>query len=218
MKAKIVNGIICFTALFLFSQCGSNSGNSSRIASNEFLNTIPSTAKNYAVKVEAKEKAIHECTNFDETFKLEKELELLKEEWIANIKEIKNASPITKPLLFDELTDAPFQIIRITVDNENINRNNLKMIFDIEIKNDIKNEFGGFEKTLFIYYVAINSQGNPISESCSVATLFKREELKAGLKLQVYGQLSPLENMEDFAKLKIITRSEYDEFQKNKPK
>jgi hypothetical protein len=214
MKTFIKTAAICFTALFIFSQCENNSGNSSRNVNNEFLNKIPSTAKNYAEKLEAKEKAIHECTDFNETFKLNKELDLLKEEWTAKIKEIKNTSPIIKPLLFDELTDAPFQIIKITVDNENINRNNLKMIFDIEIKNDIKNEFGGFEKSLFVYYVAINSQGNPISESCSVATQFKREELKAGLKLQVYGQLSPLENMEDFARLKIITRSEYEEFQK----
>ena len=62
----------------LISNCG---GSGPKIKTNEFLGKIPSLEKSYYNKVEEKEKELKECTDFDKSFKLSKEIDLLKEEW-----------------------------------------------------------------------------------------------------------------------------------------
>ena len=81
----------------IISGCG-GSGVGLSFSSNDFLNYLPSIAKSYELKIEEKEKEIHNNTSLENAFKLEKELDLLKEEWVTKIKESSTSNPITKPL------------------------------------------------------------------------------------------------------------------------
>jgi len=216
MKTKLFNSVIALLAAILISSCG-GSGAGFSSSSNEYLNYLPSIAKDYTQKIEDKEKAIHENTSLDNAFKLEKELDLLKEEWAAKIKESNTANPLTKPLPFDALPDMPYTINKIRIDNDKVYKANITMVFDVIINKDIKNTYGSFEKSMFVYYTALDKKGDEIPRTASVAAAYSnRAELKAGVNLNLSAQLSPLANLEDFAKIKIITKEEYDESKKKK--
>ena len=212
MKTKLLfSAIAILTALFI-SSCGGGSGAGFSSGSNDYLNNLPSIANHYTQEIEAKEKEIHDNTNMENAFKLEKELDLLKEEWATKIKESSTSNPITKTLPFDALADAPYTINQITVDHAN--KANLAIKFDITINQDIKNDYGAIEKTLFIYFLALDKSGNEIPKVISVGVNSNRSELKVGTAGILTAILTPLANLEDFAKIKIITKEEYDQKKK----
>jgi hypothetical protein len=213
MKTNLKTCVFITFVAILISGCGGSGGGLSSV-NNDFLNNLPSIAKDYEAKVEAKEEAIHKNTSIEDAFKLEKELDLLKEEWAAKIKETAAAKPITKPLPFDALADMPYTVNQVTV--KTANKSNLSLEFDITVNQDIKSKYGSFEKNLFIYFTAVDKQGNEIPKTTSVAVNYDRGEMKAGLNLKASGQLGPLANLENFAKLKLISKEAYDENQKKK--
>jgi hypothetical protein len=211
MKTKLLFFAITLMMAIFISSCG-GSGTGFSSSSNDYLNYLPSIAKKYEMQIEAKKKAIHDNTSIEDAFKLEKELDLLKEEWAAKIKESSISNPVSKALPFDALADAPYTINKISVDHAN--KSNLAIKFDVTVNQDIKNEYGGFEKTLFVYFLALDKSGNEIPKVISVGVSSNRTELKAGTACNLSATLSPLANLEDFAKLKMITREEYDQKKK----
>ena len=77
----------------------------------------------------------------------------------------------------------------------------------------MKNEYGGIERTLFVYYKAQDSEGNDIENSTTVATNFGRQDLTAGTTYEAFGswQSKAVKNMEGFAKVVEITKEEYNQ-------
>ena len=213
MKTKIISLAIVASFALFFAGCG-GSGIGKSSVNNEFLNKLPSIANEYDQQIVAKEKEIHECTDMNKAFKLEKELDLLKEEWATKIKESNSANPITRPLPFEALAGATYQVKQITIDPGKVYKSNVTMNFDVTIPQDIKNEFGGYEKNLFIFFLALDKAGKEIPGVVSVATNYNRNELKAGTKLQVFGQLGPLSKLETFARLRLLNKEEYDQKKK----
>jgi hypothetical protein len=189
------------------SSCGGGSG---QTVKNEFLGEIPSIEKNYSTKLQEKEKAIKECTDMDKAFKLDKETELLKEEWENKIQESLETNPLNKSLPFENLEDASFTVNEITVDNAS--KGNVTLKFSVNIDEDIKSEYGNLKKRLSVYFKALDKDGKDIEDSKTVAISFDREAMKAGKTITVSGtwQTKGLKNMENFAKVKIIPKEEYE--------
>lgn len=204
MKTKLLNLSILSLIIILIAACGGGGGTKN----NEYLNALPSTAKKYSKNYQEKEVKLKECTDLKKAFKYEKELKNYKKEWEEKIIEINEANPITKPLPFEALAEAPYTISEINVNK--VYKDNLNIKFSIKINQDIKNKYGGIEKTLFVYYKALDKDGNCIPKSKTVATNFKRIELKAGTDYEAFGSLKPLQELENFAKIKIITKEEYN--------
>lgn len=213
MKTKLSIAVLVLVSMMLLTSCG-DSGIGTGYTGNEYLNQLPSIAKDYGLKIEAKEKEIHACTDMDDAFKLEKELELLKEEWGAKIKESHTANPVYKPLPFEEMANAPYKVRGLQVEQDKVYKSNVTIKFDIMIPRDIKDEYGSFEKNLFVFFQALDKAGNEIPEVISVATNSIRNELRAGTTLVVTGQLGPLAKLEDFARLRLISREEYEKRRK----
>lgn len=209
MKTKLSIAVLVLVSMMLLTSCG-GSVIGTGYSGNEYLNQLPSIAKDYEIKIAAKEKEIHDCTDMDEAFKLEKELDLLKEDWDAKIKESHAANPVYKSLPFEELANAPYKVTGLQVEQDKVYKSNVTIKFDITIPRDIKNEYGSFEKNLFIFFQALDKAGNEIPEVISVATNATRNELKAGSTLVVTGQLGPLAKLGDFAMLRLISREDYD--------
>jgi len=207
MKKLNLSVIVCSLAILFLSSCG---GGAVKTVKNEFLGELPSLEKGYYDKMQEKEKAIKECTDMDKSFKLTKEKELLKDEWSAKIKECYAANPLTKALPVESLAGAAYTITEVKVDKAV--KGSLSLKFSIKIDKDMKNEYGGFEKDLIIYFKALDKDGKDIEGSTTVAVVYKREEMKAGKTVEASGtwQTKGLKNMENFAKIKIITKAEYD--------
>ncbi len=211
METKLFSSLMAASMAVIISGCG-GSGGGFTSSSDDYLNYLPSIAKNYEQKIEEKEKEIHGNTSLENAFKLEKELDLLKEEWVTKIKESSASNPITKPLPFDALPDAPYTINQITLDHAN--KSNLAIKFDVTVNQDMKNQYGGFEKTLFVYFLALDKSGNEIPKVMSVGVNSNRDEFKAGMACILSAILTPLANLEDFAKLEMISKEEYDQKKK----
>ncbi|MCD6180441.1 MAG: hypothetical protein J7K39_11115 [Bacteroidales bacterium] len=207
---KLLSGIMIFIIIFLMG-CGG--GSSSK--NNEYLGELPSIEKKYANQIDKKSKEIEECTDMKDAFKLDKEKKLLKEEKKKAIEEYVASHPLIKDLPFQALPNNKYTINKVVVNKATSGNLNIKFL--ITINEEIKGKYGSTNKNLFIYFKAVDSEGNYIPNSTTVATNFKSVLLTAGTEYEAFGswQNKATRNMEDFAKIVEITREEYD---KNKRK
>ena len=194
MKKNILILFVVLT-IGLLVGCGGN-------VQNEFLGEVPSIAKHYDNKIEAKEKAMEDCTDMAEAFKLEKEKKQLKKEKRAKIKEYVAANPF-KPLPFQALPGTAYTVKEAAITEYGSLR------LSVTIDKDIKNKYGGLEKRLFIYFKAVDSNGNEIQNTKNAATRLFGKALKAGSQCDLSSPW-PMRYMEDFAKLVQITEQEYN--------
>jgi hypothetical protein len=206
MKNYLISFSVIITLLFFLQSCG---GEASTV-DNQYLGKLPSLEKDYYNQMEEKEKEIKECTDMEEAFTLTKEKKLLKEELQNSIEEYISANPISNSLPFQALSETQYTIKDVVVNKASAGNLNLKFL--VTINEDMKNKYGGMEKTLFIYFKAQDSKGNDIPKTITVATNFKTQELKAGLEYEAFGtwQNKSTRNLEDFAKIIEIDRAEYD--------
>jgi gamma-glutamyltranspeptidase len=194
MKKNILILFVVLT-IGLLVGCGGN-------VQNEFLGEVPSIAKHYDNKIEAKEKAMEDCTDMAEAFKLEKEKKKLKKERSAKIKEYVAANPF-KPLPFEVLPGTAFTVKEAAITKYGSLR------LSLTVDKDIKNKNGGLESRLTIYFKAVDSNGNEIQNTKNAATRFGGKALKAGSECDLSSPW-PMRYMEDFAKLVQITEQEYN--------
>lgn len=209
-KLRFISGLMIFTMIFLIS-CGGGSSTKD----NEFLGKLPSIEKNYANQLDEKEKEIKECTDMKDAYKLEKEKKLLKEEKKKAIAEYVAAYPLNKDLPFQPLPNSKYTINKVIVNKASSSNLNIKFL--ITVNEDMKSKYGSIEKTLFIYFNAIDSKGNYISKSTTVATNFKSTKLVAGTEYEAFGswQNKATRNMEDFAKIVEVTREKWEQNKRN---
>ncbi|HRS53311.1 MAG TPA: hypothetical protein P5250_01220 [Bacteroidales bacterium] len=203
---KNKNVLYLFVAIFILSSCVSKSG---KIIKNEYLDELPSIEKQYLLKIKEKGEAIKKCTDMNKAFKLSKELNLIKEEKNKKIEKYSKIL-INKELPFEGLKNKPYFIKNISINN--VTSGNLNIKFTITINEDIKNNYGNLENRLFIYYKALDKNGQEISNSKTIATNFGQIELKKGSEYEAFGtwQSSAIINLENFAKIVEITKEEYD--------
>lgn len=197
-----------FVLAFLFSNCGGSSISSSK--KNEIFGEIPSLEKSYVEKVEKKEEELKNATDMDKAFKLSKEVDLLKEEWDNKIKEIFAAGLPSETVPFNATEKNLWEVEKVTV--ASASRGHMSMTFSVKILEDIKNQYGQVEGTLFIYFVATDKEGNPIENTKTVAANMGRERMTAGTQVDLTGvwKSKAIRNLENFASLQQITKEEYE--------
>jgi hypothetical protein len=205
MKAKTnLPMAISSLLILLLTSCGGGLTTSK----NEFLGEIPSIQKYYSTKIQEKNKELKECTDMEKAFKLGKEADLLKQEWDAKLEESLKANPLTAALPFEPLKNQPYTVTGISVDKCNSMGFGIKL--SLKFNTDIKFEY----KDIWIYYLAIDKEGKEI-EGTKLQSLIRQElgkDLKAGTDVEATGcwTKSAISTMENFAKIKFITKEEYD--------
>lgn len=208
-NSKFISTLMIFTTVFLIS-CGRGSSTKN----NEFLGELPSLEKKYAKQIDEKEKDIKECTDMNDTYKLKKEKKILKEEKKKAIAEYVAANPLDKDLPFEALADTKYTINKVVVNKATSGNLNIK--FMITINENIMGKYGSASKYLFVYFKALDSEGNYIANSTIVATNFTSMKLVTGLEYEAFGswQNKATQNMEDFAKIVEVTKEEYEKNQR----
>jgi len=202
--------IIAFVVFQLIS-CSETVSND---ISNKYLGKLPSLEKKYYTLIDKKEKEVKNSTDLEENFKLMKELKLLEEEKKKAINEYVSAHPLNKDLPFQPLLDTKYTIGKVVVNKASSSNLNIKFL--MTINEDIKGKYGSASKSLFIYFKALDSKGNYIHQSTTVATNFKNTKLVAGTEYEAFGswQNRATRNMEDFAKIVEVTRKEWEQNKK----
>jgi len=198
--------ISAIIAVFIISSCGGGA----KTIKNEFLGEIPSLEKIYREKLEKKEQELKESKDLNKAFKLSKEVDEVKEEWKQKVEEAFKAGLPSETLPFEPLKNTHYSVDRVTVTSAS--RGNMSLTFNITVNEDVKNQWGIVEKSLFIYYKAVDKDGNDIENSKTVAVNFGREDMTAGKKAELNGtwQSKAIANMEHFAAVKEITKEEYE--------
>jgi hypothetical protein len=188
----------------LLTSCGGGM----KTSKNEFLGEIPSIQKYYHAKIDEKDKELKACTDMNKAFKLDKEAELLKQEWDAKIAESLKTNPLTAPIPFEPLKDQSYTIDKISFSNVN------SMGFGIKLSIKVDTEIKFDNKDIFLYYIAIDKDGKEI-QGTKTRSLIRQDygkDLKAGTEVETSGSwpTKAICNMEDFAKIKFITKDEFD--------
>jgi hypothetical protein len=205
MKTKMHLFMAISSSLIIFlTSCGGGM----KTSKNEFLGEIPSIQKYYHTKIDEKDKELKACTDMNKAFKLDKEAELLKQEWDAKIAESLKANPLSAALPFEPLKGQPYTINKITFSNVNSMGFGIKL--SIKVDTDIKFD----NKDIFLYYLAVDKDGKEIqgTKSRSFIRQDYGKDLKAGTEIEATGSwpTKAICNMEDFTKIKFVTQDEYD--------
>lgn len=194
-----------FMVVFSFVACGGGS-----TVNNKYLGEYPSMVKNSRSRLAEKEKEVKNCTDFQRAFKLSKEQELLEEEMDKKVEEylaVHSLEGVALP--FKALENPDFEVTKVVVNKAYASSLNLK--FSLKVKRDIKSKYGSIKKTLFLYFKAIDKEGNEIAKTKTVAANFKRIQMKAGIECEVFGTWkgSKIMLLENFAEVMQISEKEY---------
>ena len=147
----------------------------------------------------------------EKAFELGREIEILEDEMDKSVEEYVKENPqlLNKELPFEGLPDTKYTINEVTV--KNLSTSYLSAKFSLTVDEDLKNKYGGVEKSLLIYFKAIDSNEEDIPEALSVATSFGgREPLVAGANYEATGSIK-IEKLENFSKIVQISKEEYEE-------
>jgi len=201
MKKYIIlfrNAFLTVLSTFLFVGCGGGVGE--KIVTNEYLGDLPSIAKNYTDKMEAKEQELKLNTDFEKAFTLAKEGELLEEEAEKVIEEHLVNNPIVN-IPFKVEGDYPFTINDISVVNSSETRINFNvnavMIEDVN-------------KNLFVYIRALDKEGNQLTRKNGVMMeKAARRSLKANEEVNFVGSLDGPADLVNFDRLVFISKEAY---------
>lgn len=206
MKKTTQLFISAIIAVVVISSCGGGA----KTIKNEFLGEIPSIEKNYMEKLDKKEQELKESKDLNKAFKISKEVDEVKEEWKQKVEEAFKAGLPSETLPFEPLKNTHYTVDRVTVTSAS--RGSMSLAFHVTINEDVKNEWDIVEKSLFIYFKAVDKDGNDIENSKTVAVNFTREDMTAGKKAELSGvwQSKAIANMEYFAAVKEITKEEYE--------
>jgi hypothetical protein len=191
-----------FGALFLLSAC---SGAGSSSVKNPYLGEFPSLEKEYTEKINAMEEKLKTATTMDQMVEFGNKIELLKEEKEQKMDAYVAGSPFSDTLPLMRLNEDPrYQINKAYVKTARTGVLNIE--FEIAIKDDIPGSQA-------IYFMAVDSKGNYIPNSKTIAASFARVALTAGTTYTVEGgwRSSVIQNMEDFARIVQISQKEYEE-------
>jgi hypothetical protein len=195
---KLVSSLMIITFL---AGC---TGTGSSTVKNTYLGEFPSLEREYVEKIKATEEKLKSATTMDQMVEFGNKVELLKEEKEQKIDEYVAANPFADSLPLVRLNDDPrYHINKVSVKLARTGVLNIE--FEINIKEDIPG-------TQAIYFKAIDSKGNDIPNSKTIAASFARISLTAGTTYTVEGgwRSSTIQNMEDFSKVVQISQQEYE--------
>lgn len=188
-------------ALIIYS-CNNSAG-----SKNEFLGEIPSLAKQLKEEMEAKEKEIKECTDFEKAFKLNNEKKLLVEEHQNRTAEFNSSSDlIGKEVPFRGINNDLFEIKKVSVKALD-SRGRVNLNFNLVFNNTTKEQ--RLSANSCIYFTAIDAQGNPIENTKGISW-FGSRNIKPGMSIDITGQVEAAEALQNFAEVAQISKEEYD--------
>jgi hypothetical protein len=184
----------------LLAACGAGGGSSSE---NAFLGKFPAMEKEYESKIEDMENKLSNAKSMDEMVEFGNKVENLEKEKEEKIDAYVSTNPFSDTLPIKRLNNDPrYSISNVKVKTARTGVLNIE--FTIAINEDIPG-------LLNVYFKAIDTKGEEIPGSRTVAVSFARVALNAGINYTVEGgwRSAVIQNMEDFASIVEITEEEY---------
>lgn len=213
MKQKSLFICLLLTA-FLLSGCntGNNSSSGKKFTKNEFLGEVPSINKEYKQKIDKKMVEIKECTDYDKSMKLREELKQVIAERDGLVDK-SLAESLLKPVPFEPLDNMLYTIngIKISKAGDGLS---LKVTFSVKTNENVTEYVKDkIVSWLYAYYSPIDKDGNVIANKKYMARNEMYYELKPDMEIELLGNWSIDyigEDMNDFAKIRLITKEEYE--------
>ena len=192
---------IIVSIIFFLASCGGGT------STNESLGKLPGMAKKYTEKIDKMKKDLKECTDMQKAFKLDEKIKTFKDESTKAFEEQLANNPLNA-LPYEQKADYPFTITEVIVNTEySSSYSYLHLIAKVKINEDIKNQYGGFERTIFAYVIAVDKEGNSLSKKPDVfSSGFGKQEFKKGMDFELKGGIKNLENLENFEKLIFVSK------------
>lgn len=194
--------IACAGLFGLLVSCGDGIGGGS--TQNAYLGKFPSMEKDYEAKIAEMEEKISNAKSMDEMVEFGNKLENLEKEKETKIDEYVATKPFADTLPLKRMNeDSRYAIKNVTIKTARTG------VLNIEFAIDIKENIPGL---LTVYFKAIDSKGQEIPGSRTVAASFARVDLIPGTAYTVEGgwRSSVIQQMEDFAGVVQITKEEYE--------
>lgn len=202
MKRLILFGFIVIGIAFY--NCGGDNNSNVELKSNKLLGEIPSMIKEANTKIEELESELKKVKTQDDFMKLATELKTYKDEFKNKIeKKVSESNICHKDTPFENLDYAYFTISNVKLDTV-YNNGRVQFEFLLKIKETVNEQ----RYTPFVYFKAVDKDGKDIPKAITVAA-GSRLSIKPGDEISAIGVLDA-ELLEDFAKIKIITKDEYD--------
>jgi len=199
MKNK---SILVLVFIALLSSCGQS-------ASNPFLGQIPQMVAQFQQKNDQMEQEIESCKDFEKLRKLDEKMTTYREQVEAQMKAYLDETSTLKPIPVQTLPQSPYAVKAVSINA--LGTNNLNLKFTLDILSEIPQEGFGRQR-IWLYYKAIDSKGEEIPGTKTVASNVSRDAITVGQLYDVFGSwnASGIVNLSDFAGIVEITKEEYE--------
>ncbi len=202
MKILIFLGLIVISVVFC--NCGGDSNVDVEMKDNELFGELPSMIKEGELKIAELKENLSNAESQDDYMKLNVELKKFKKEFEAELAEkVKDSKICGKTIEFENLDYPDFTIEKAILDTVYSN-GAFNFGFVLKMKEDSKMK----RYNQIVYFKAVDKAGKDIPKGISVAASLRSNnepDLEKVAKGSINGSL-----LEDFAKIKIITKEEYD--------
>lgn len=201
--------IIGVSVLFLLLSCGDGG---SGAASNEYLGDLPGIAKKYSEEIDGLKKDLKESTDMEESFELDKEIDLLEEKSDKAIEEYLANNPITK-IPFEQQGDYQFTITDVSIHPEYpSSASRIQFLAKVTINEDIVSKYGNPSRDFFAYMKAVDKEGKSLTKRYGVMMNYNvRGPFTENMEVEAYGSLDGPADMVNFEKLVFISKEEYEQ-------
>lgn len=188
----------------MLTSCGGGT-----MSENTYLGKLPSMALDYQDQLDGLKAKGEKATSVDEAFKISKEIELKEKEAEQAIKEYFEAGTLKTPLKFEENPVEKFTVKSIKITGATLS--NLRIEAAISLKEDLKNEYGNYEKFVFGYINVLDTEGAKIGETVVLASNSSgNPEFKAGAEIILVGSMRYLKDFVNLETLQFISKEQYD--------
>ena len=190
--------------LFIITSCSTGSSQKE----NKYLGKTPLMVADFQNGQKKLEEKAENSEDFEELMKLDKELKDFRKGYDEKMEAYLNETKTLAPIPVKILNEKPFKIKNAVINALGTNNLNLKLTLDVT--DEVPFDTPG-RQTIWVYYKAVDSQGNDISGTKTVASNVSRKKIIPGTEYEVFGSWSAgqIINMEDFAGIVEITKEEY---------
>ena len=172
---------------------------------NPHLKNLPEIALQYAKQYQLKKDSLDNCLDINSGWRLEEELKQIRTQWNRKIElETQNLDDFTS-LPFQQSVWSGINLNEIRIEKERVSRNHIGIVFVFSpASSATHHDLSDYD----IYFYGQDQKERLIPGTLNFTTGVDREEDKSGL-VKIRGLLGPLENLNDFNRVAIISKDEY---------
>ncbi len=200
---RLVMTLLLAAGVLFIAACGGGG-----FASNEYLGDLPGMAQSYYEDLESLDEKLENTTSMEKAFKYDKEMDQMEDEADEKLEAYAEEHSF-EPLPYEIIGNTGYTVKEVRVVGAEYCKLELEM--DIEFAEEPKSKYGGKVYEFYTYGACYDKEGNLLNGRIVFSGSNTEDNpFKPGTVVTLKGSQYNLNELVDFANLKLMAKDEYD--------